>query len=78
VVSTFRFTELTIRGLCVIDLGAKAGSVDLLYVANVRPGIEISTGIALCPIRFGWVGGILVLSHCVGSRTSRDEDCRVL
>ena len=36
-----------IRGWSLIDLGAKAGSVDLLYVARVKPGIEISAGIAL-------------------------------
>ena len=48
VVSTFRlYPELDIRGWCLIDLGAKAGSVDLLYVARVKPGIEISAGIAL-------------------------------
>jgi len=47
-VSTFRFElALDIRGLCVIDLGAKAGSVDLRYVASVKHGIEISAGVAL-------------------------------
>lgn len=48
VVSTFRLVpESDIRGLCLIDLGAKAGSVDLLYVASVRPGIVGSEGVAL-------------------------------
>jgi hypothetical protein len=48
VVFTFRLVpESDMRGLCLIDLGAKAGSVDLLYVASVKPGIEGSEGVAL-------------------------------